>query len=178
MILIDWIAFGLISVFAVTGFFNGFTKEFFSLAAWVVSLLAAWFFGPILFPYLEDYIVNQEMKKVASFLALFLVLFISLKFIGSLLSKAFSILGLGGLDKILGLGFGGMKVFIILLSIFLLNIEYLNTKDWWLKSYSREVTLHMAIYVEPLLREWELKSELILNNDSVESIKENLNRLL
>ena len=36
----------------------------------------------------------------------------------------------------------------------------------------------MTIYVEPLLREWELKSELILNNDSVESIKENLNRLL
>ena len=107
-----------------------------------------------------------------------IVLFISLKFIGSLLSKNFSILGLGGLDKILGLGFGGMKVFIILLSIFLLNIEYLNTKDWWLKSYSREVTLHMTIYVEPLLREWELKSELILNNDSVESIKENLNRLL
>ena len=64
MILIDWIACGLISIFAVTGFFNGFTKEFFSLAAWVVALLAAWFFGPILFPYLEDYIVNQEMKKI------------------------------------------------------------------------------------------------------------------
>ena len=178
MVIIDWIALGLISIFAVSGFFNGFTKEFFSVAAWLFSLAAAWFFGPILFPYLEEYIVNQEVKKVVSFIGLFLILFIIFKFVGSFLSKTFNILGLGGLDKILGLGFGGLKVSIILLSVFLLSIDFLEEKDWWLESYSRELTMQMAIYVEPLLREWELKSKIFLENDSLESIKENLNRLL
>ena len=178
MVIIDWAALGLIGIFAVSGFFNGFTKELFSVAAWVFSLVAAWFFGPVLFPYLEEYIVNPEVKKVVSFIGLFLILFITFKFVGSLLSKTFSILGLGGLDKILGLCFGGFKVSIILLSVFLLNIDFLEKKDWWLDSHSREITMQMAVYVEPLLREWELKSKIILENDAVESIKENLNRLL
>jgi membrane protein required for colicin V production len=178
MVIIDWAALGLISIFAVSGFFNGFTKELFSVAAWVLSLVAAWFFGPLLFPYLEEYIVNPEVKKVVSFIVLFLILFIVFKFVGSLLSKTFSVLGLGGLDKILGLGFGGLKVSIILLSIFLLNMDFLEKKDWWLDSHCREITMQMAVYVEPLLREWELKSKIILENDSIESIKENLNRLL
>jgi uncharacterized membrane protein required for colicin V production len=82
------------------------------------------------------------------------------------------------LDKILGLGFGALKVSVILLSVFLFNIEYLDTKDWWLESHSRELTLRIATYVEPLLREWEIQSKIILDADSVESIKENLNRLL
>lgn len=178
MVIIDWVALGLIGIFAVSGFFNGFTKELFSVVAWVFSLVAAWFFGPVLFPYLEEYIVNPEVKKVVSFIGLFLILFITFKFVGSLLSKTFSILGLGGLDKILGLCFGGLKVSIILLSVFLLNIDLLEKKDWWLDSHSREITMQMAVYVEPLLREWELKSKIILENDAVESIKENLNRLL
>ena len=178
MVIIDWVALGLIGIFAASGFFNGFTKELFSVVAWVFSLVAAWFFGPVLFPYLEEYIVNPEVKKVVSFIGLFLILFITFKFVGSLLSKTFSILGLGGLDKILGLCFGGLKVSIILLSVFLLNIDFLEKKDWWLDSHSREITMQMAVYVEPLLREWELKSKIILENDSVESIKENLNRLL
>ena len=178
MVIIDWIALGLIGVFAVSGFFNGFTKELFSVAAWLFSLAAAWFFGPILFPYFEGYIVNPEIKKVVSFVGLFLLLFIAFKLVGSFLSKTFSVLGLGGLDKILGFGFGGLKVSIILLSVFLLNIDFLEKKDWWLDSHSREVTMQMAVYVEPLLREWELQSKIILENDSVESIKENLNRLL
>ena len=53
MVIIDWAALGLIGIFAVSGFFNGFTKELFSVAAWILSLVAAWFFGPVLFPYLE-----------------------------------------------------------------------------------------------------------------------------
>ena len=34
--------------------------------------------------------------------------------------------------KFLGLCFGGLKVSIILLSVFLLNIDFLEKKDWWL----------------------------------------------
>ncbi len=53
---IDWISVALLSAFGITGFFNGFIKEVFSAAAWVVSLTIAWFYGPLLFPVIETYI--------------------------------------------------------------------------------------------------------------------------
>ena len=40
---IDWISVALLSAFGITGFFNGFIKEVFSAAAWIVSLTIAWF---------------------------------------------------------------------------------------------------------------------------------------
>ena len=87
MVIIDWAALGLISIFAVSGFFNGFTKELFSVAAWVLSLVAAWFFGPVLFPYLEEYIVNPEVKKAVSFIG-------SVEFFGYMLSNCSKALSL------------------------------------------------------------------------------------
>ena len=102
MVIIDWAALGLIGIFAVSGFFNGFTKELFSVAAWVFSLVAAWFFGPVLFPYLEEYIVNPEVKKVVSFIGLFLILFITWKSRCEAFSKKVKCpQSHGGLDKIL-----------------------------------------------------------------------------
>ena len=41
LVLVDWVSIALILVFAVTGFFNGFIKEIFSFAAWVLSLAIA-----------------------------------------------------------------------------------------------------------------------------------------
>jgi membrane protein required for colicin V production len=175
MVPIDWIALSLISVFSVIGLFNGFAKELFSLAAWLVSLIIAWSFGPLLFPYLERYIVNEEVRKIASFLCLFLGLFIILKLMGSVLSKTLNILGLGGLDKMAGAVFGGLKITLVLSSLFLLNLDYLETRDWWKQSYAMQITHkvegYFGDYLEPIMQQWELKSEAILN-------KENINRLL
>ena len=47
--LIDWATITLIAVFGITGFFNGFIKELFSAAAWIVSLALSWLYGPLLF---------------------------------------------------------------------------------------------------------------------------------
>src|SRR5210317_2089686 len=74
--LIDWIAITLVSVFGITGFFNGFVKELFSAAAWIVSLALAWLFGPLLFPYVQDFIEVDTIKNIISFILFFLISFI------------------------------------------------------------------------------------------------------
>ena len=167
LVLIDWISLALLSAFGITGFFNGFIKEVFSAAAWIVSLFIAWFYGPLLFPILIPYIETLEIKKALSFLILFLSCFLILKFIGSTFSKVTSVIGLQGVDRILGLCFGALKVTAVLTSLFVFNLDFLDTKQWWLDSLTREYTIKFAESAEPVFREWELGSSIFLNKDNL-----------
>ena len=167
LVLIDWISFALLSAFGITGFFNGFMKEVFSAAAWIVSLSIAWFYGPLLFPILTPYIETLEIKKALSFIILFLSFFLIIKFIGSTFSKITSVIGLKGVDRLLGLCFGALKVTAVLTSLFVFNLDFLDTKQWWLDSLTREYTIKFAESAEPVFREWELGSSIFLNKDNL-----------
>ena len=165
--LIDWISIALLSAFGITGFFNGFMKEVFSAAAWIVSLFIAWFYGPLLFPILETYIETLEVKKALSFLILFLSFFLLLKFIGSTFSKITSVIGLKGVDRLLGLCFGALKITAVLTSLYIYNLNFLDTKQWWLDSLTREYTIQFSESVEPILKDWELGTSTLLNKDNL-----------
>ena len=167
LVLIDWISIALLSAFGITGFFNGFMKEFFSAAAWIVSLFIAWFYGPLLFPILETYIETLEVKKALSFLILFLSFFLLLKFIGSTFSKITSVIGLKGVDRLLGLCFGALKITAVLTSLYIYNLNFLDTKQWWLDSLTREYTILFSESVEPILKDWELGTSTLLNKDNL-----------
>ena len=167
LVLIDWISIALLSAFGITGFFNGFMKEVFSAAAWIVSLFIAWYYGPLLFPILETYIETLEIKKALSFLILFLTFFLLLKFLGSTFSKITSVIGLKGVDRLLGLCFGTLKVTAILTSIYIYNLGFLDTKQWWLDSLTREYTIKFSESVEPILKDWEIGTSTFLNKDNL-----------
>ena len=167
LVLIDWISIALLSAFGITGFFNGFMKEVFSAAAWIVSLFIAWFYGPLLFPILETYIETLEVKKALSFLILFLSFFLLLKFIGSTFSKITSVIGLKGVDRLLGLCFGALKITAVLTSLYIYNLNFLDTKQWWLDSLTREYTILFSESVEPILKDWELGTSTLLNKDNL-----------
>ena len=166
---IDWISVALLSAFGITGFFNGFIKEVFSAAAWIVSLTISWFYGPLLFPVIETYIETKEIVKASSFIILFLFSFLILKFLGSLLSKLISVIGLKGLDRILGFFFGTLKVSAVLTSLYIYNLNFLDTKQWWLDSLTREYTIQFITLVDPILRDWEFETQNFLKKDNFNS---------
>ena len=167
LVLIDWISIALLSAFGITGFFNGFMKEVFSAAAWIVSLFIAWYYGPLFFPILETYIETLEIKKALSFLILFLTFFLLLKFLGSTFSKFTSVIGLKGVDRLLGLCFGTLKITAVLTSIYIYNLGFLDTKQWWLDSLTREYTIKFSESVEPILKDWEIGTSTFLNKDNL-----------
>ena len=72
MIGIDLFSLIVIGALGISGLFNGLSKEIFSLASWLISILGAWFYGPLLFPYLDNYITNQQLRPTLSFLILFI----------------------------------------------------------------------------------------------------------
>jgi len=167
LVLIDWISIALLSAFGITGFFNGFMKEVFSAAAWIVSLFIAWYYGPLFFPILETYIETLEIKKALSFLILFLTFFLLLKFLGSTFSKITSVIGLKGVDRLLGLCFGTLKITAVLTSIYIYNLGFFDTKQWWLDSLTREYTIKFSESVEPILKDWEIGTSTFLNKDNL-----------
>ena len=167
LVLIDWISIALLSAFGITGFFNGVMKEVFSAAAWIVSLFIAWYYGPLFFPILETYIETLEIKKALSFLILFLTFFLLLKFLGSTFSKITSVIGLKGVDRLLGLCFGTLKITAVLTSIYIYNLGFLDTKQWWLDSLTREYTIKFSESVEPILKDWEISTSTFLNKDNL-----------
>ena len=167
LVLIDWISIALLSAFGITGFFNGFMKEVFSAAAWIVSLFIAWYYGPLFFPILETYIETLEIKKALSFIILFLTFFLLLKFLGSTFSKITSVIGLKGVDRLLGLCFGTLKITAVLTSIYIYNLGFLDTKQWWLDSLTREYTIKFSESVEPILKDWEIGTSTFLNKDNL-----------
>ena len=167
MILVDWFSLTIISAFAVGGFFSGFTKEVFSTSAWVISLIAAWFFGPLFFPFIESYINNPEVKSVIAFFGLFIILFTLIKLSGKLVSSFLSALGLGFFDKIVGFIFGGAKGIAILVSAYILTFNSLEQQSWWVDSISKEWTIKIAEVMEPLIEDWKTQAETLLDKEHV-----------
>ena len=162
---IDWISVTLLLVFAIIGFFNGFIKEVFSAAAWVLSLIIAWLYGPLIFPYVNTFSDSESAKNIISFIILFVLSFIILKILGSLISKLISAIGLKSLDKLLGAFFSSLKVLAILTSLFVFNLNYLDKNQWWLDSYSRIYSISFYEYSKPIFDEWIDKADTILQKD-------------
>lgn len=167
MLLIDWFSLIFISAFAIAGIFNGFAKELFSTASWLISILAAWYFGPLLFPFIDYYFNNPDIKPIVSFVCLFLILFILIRILGSITSKFLNILGLRFIDKSAGLIFGAVKATAILVTFYMLFFSNLEGQSWWRESLSRENTIKIAEIMEPLLKDWKSQAEILLNKEHV-----------
>ena len=167
MIVIDWISLALIGALGISGFFNGFAKEISSAIVWIVAIVGAWYFGPLLFPYLEVYLSNVQVKSIASFILVFIILFALVKLAGSILSKFLNTIGLSFLDKGLGFFFGATKATAILVSLFILSAGFLENKSWWNESLSKEWTTKIVKVMEPLIKDWKAQAEILLDKGNV-----------
>jgi uncharacterized membrane protein required for colicin V production len=89
-----------------------------------------------------------------------------MRIVGSVISRFISAIGLKGLDRLLGLFFGSVKVLAILSSIFVFNLTSLDKNQWWLDSYSRIYSLQVYEYSKPIFDKWIKKADIILDKDN------------
>jgi uncharacterized membrane protein required for colicin V production len=97
---------------------------------------------------------------------MFLISFLTMRIVGSVISRFISAIGLKGLDRLLGLFFGSVKVLAILSSIFVFNLTSLDKNQWWLDSYSRIYSLQVYEYSKPIFDKWIKKADIILDKDN------------
>jgi membrane protein required for colicin V production len=117
------------------GALRGFIREAVSLAFWLLAIWTSWKFGPLVQPHLGGLLAYPSVAPwVARLVVLTLVLLLGW-LIGMLLSYFTRSMGLGPLDRVIGLLFGIVRG-IVLVGLLVIGggLLQLNTQDFWVHS--------------------------------------------
>jgi membrane protein required for colicin V production len=117
------------------GLLRGFVREAVSLAFWIVAIWAAWRFGPMVEPRLGGLLADPKIAPWVGRFAILLLVLLSGWLIGMLLSYLTRSMGLGPLDRAIGLLFGIVRG-MILVGLMIIGGEllHLNQESWWERS--------------------------------------------
>jgi membrane protein required for colicin V production len=119
----------------IYGLVRGFVREAVSLVFWIVAIWAAWKFGPLIEPQLGGLLADPAVAPwVGRLIVMILVLLVG-TIVGMLMSRFTSSVGLGPLDRILGLLFGLVRGSLLVgLMIIGAELLQLNHEPWWTQS--------------------------------------------
>ncbi len=101
------LAIALISI--LISFFRGFIREIISLVIWVAAILLAVKFMKPVAVFLHPYIHSVAIANVSASILVFLAVFIVGMVINYLIKSAVDQVGLGPVDKLLGIVFGAIR---------------------------------------------------------------------
>lgn len=118
----DYIVLLIVGVAAVGGFMRGLVQEMLSLAAWFVAVFAIRFLHTPATELLVGYIGEGTSTAVLAFLLLLLIPYFVMRLIASKAGAASRKSVIGPVDRVLGLGFGLIKGFIIVVLAFSLLV--------------------------------------------------------
>jgi membrane protein required for colicin V production len=119
----------------IIGILRGLVREAVSLLFWVVAIWAAWKLGPGVEPHLGGLLADPNVAPWVGRLTILIVVLLAGWVIGMLLSYFTRSLGLGLVDRILGLLFGMLRG-LVLLGLIIIGGEllHLNHEEWWGRS--------------------------------------------
>jgi membrane protein required for colicin V production len=150
-----WLDYALLGVFAVSlvlGIWRGLVREVLAILGWVIAFLAANLLAGPLGPAMPQAIPSAELRVAAAYVAVFVVSLIATSLVALLLSRLVRAIGLGGLDRLLGAGFGVLRALLILLAAALLaGLTSAPRQAWWRDSASGPMLARAAGAVRPYL---------------------------
>jgi membrane protein required for colicin V production len=126
------------------GALRGFIREACSLVFWILSIWAAWKFGPLVEPHLGGLLADPSVSPwVGRLVVLILVLLLGW-IVGTLLTYFTRAMGLGPLDRVIGVLFGIVRG-TVLVGLLIIGGEllHLNQEAWWGRS-------KLVPYAEPV----------------------------
>ncbi len=119
----------------LAGFMRGLVREAASLVFWIAAIWAAWRFGPLIEPHLGGLLAQPKIAPwVGRVVVLAVVLLIGWA-VGLLLGYLLRGLGLGVMDRVLGVLFGIARG-AVLVGLIVIGGElvHLNQEPWWGRS--------------------------------------------
>ncbi len=150
-----WLDYALVGVFAVSlvlGIWRGLVREVVAILGWVIAFLAANLLAGPLGPAMPQAIPSAESRVAAAYVAVFVASLIVTSLAGLLLSNVVRAVGLGGLDRLLGGGFGVLRALLIALAVALLaGLTSAPRQAWWRDSASGPLLALAATTVKPYL---------------------------
>ena len=117
------------------GALRGFIREAVSVAFWILAIWAAWRIGPMVEPHLGGLLADPSVAPwVGRLVVLVLVLLVG--WVVGMVSSYFTrSLGLGPLDRVIGLFFGIVRG-LVLVGLLVIGGEllHMNGEEWWDRS--------------------------------------------
>ena len=135
MPIIDIIIAVAILISVVVGLMRGFVKEAISIAALVVAIWAALYFGPAVGGVSESWLSSEELRKWFGRVLVFAVILSLGALLGWGLSKIIRWSALSGMDRFLGSLFGAGRG-ILLVAVAILGAQFagFDSDPWWSQS--------------------------------------------
>ena len=119
----------VVGIGAVMGLIRGFIRQIAAILGFIVGLIAAKSLYMYLADYLHPYITHSlTAAQVIAFIAVWIAVPLLFALIGSLLTRGFTAMALGGLNRLLGFLLGGLKYF-LLMSLCVGVFEYIDSNN-------------------------------------------------
>jgi membrane protein required for colicin V production len=114
------------------GLLRGFVREAVSLAFWIVAIWGAWKFGPAVEPHLGGVLADPKVAPWVGRLVILVLVLLVGWVIGMLLAYFTRSMGLGPLDRAIGLLFGIARG-TVLVGLMVIGGEllHLDQEPWW-----------------------------------------------
>ena len=109
----DWILIAIAVFFSLKGIIKGAVRELFSLAAMVSASIAAFWYYPLVLPYIQPYLHSKWGQLTIACLSIFLLVWITVNVLGFLVAKFLRLIWLGFLDHSAGFLVGAAKAYIL-----------------------------------------------------------------
>ena len=166
---IDIAIIGLVLFGAVKGFSKGFVIEAASLIALILGLIGALLFSSTVGTLLKSFFAADRIPPSGVlFILTFIAIIIGIKLLAKFLTRVLKMAALGGLNRILGAIFGGLKFVLILSAVILImdQFEFLFT-------FMEDDVIEESQFYEPVksigsvVLEWLLYKKDLLPEDLV-----------
>ncbi len=138
MAALNWFDYAIIATLALSvlvGVWRGFIGEVLALVCWVLAFWVAWMFGPLLADQFSASISVPSVRVMLGYLVCFVAVLIAGAIVSYLVRKLVSGSGLSGTDRLLGMVFGLVRGFaLVVLVIVLMKFTPVVRDDWWQNS--------------------------------------------
>jgi membrane protein required for colicin V production len=151
--LLDGILIGFTLVSAILAMVRGFTREVLSIASWVAAAFGAYFFYPLVLPYVQPHINNQTLALVVAAGIVFLVVLIIVTVITMKIADFIIDSRIGALDRTLGFLYGAARGILVVAVAFLFFSWLVGTHPptWVTEAKSRPLLEGIGNWLESVL---------------------------
>lgn len=132
---IDGLILCVVLISTVIGWLRGFVREAVSLVFWIGGIWAAWRFGTLLEPHLGGLLSDPRVRSWVGRIAVLAIVLLTGTAVGWLLRFFLRSVGLGLLDRGIGLIFGFARGAVVVgLLTMGGQLLHLNQESWWQKA--------------------------------------------
>ena len=135
----NWADYAILAILLISSLISlkrGFVKEALSMANWVLAFFIAVTFRDPLASLLVEHIVTPSLREMVAFAVLFAATLIVGAMVNHLIGEVVRMTGLAGTDRFLGVIFGVIRGFVVIMAVLILSptILSIDQDPWWQES--------------------------------------------